>query len=160
MAQPTSPPTGTDEPIVITRELELDVTSDELWQLVADGERWADWLTDAADVIVEPARQGTVVDEDGVERRVSIHSVVPGRSVRFAWWPSDRPGESSMVELVVAPVVPQPGGGAERSRLSVIETYAAAGPLAGIASSVSSTAWDLRLMLLVLCLDAVALVRT
>ena len=156
MAQPTSSPTGTDEPIVITRDLELDVTSDELWQLVADGERWADWLTDAADVVVEPARQGTVIDEDGVERRVSIHSVVPGHSVRFAWWPSDRPGESSMVELVVAPVAPQQGGAGERSRLSIIETYAATGPISG---AVSSTAWDLRLMLLVLCLDAVALVR-
>jgi uncharacterized protein YndB with AHSA1/START domain len=151
----TSP---TDEPIVITRDLELDVSSDELWQLVADGDRWAEWLTDTSDVVVEPTRGGSVVDEDGVERQVIIHSVVPGQRVRFAWWPSDRPGESSMVELTVAPVVPQPGTPAsDRSRLSVIETYATApGPAAAIAAA---TAWDLRLMLMVLCLDAVALVR-
>lgn len=141
-----------DEPIVITRDLDLDVPADELWQLVADGSRWAEWLTDAADVVVEPSRSGTVVDDDGVERRVSIHSIVPGERVRFAWWPSDHPDESSMVELVVAPL---PAVGGERSRLSVIETYATA----SIATA-APAAWNLRLMLLVLCIDAVALART
>jgi uncharacterized protein YndB with AHSA1/START domain len=137
-----------DEPIVITRDLELDVPADELWQLVVDGERWSEWLTDTADVVVEPARSGTVVDDDGVERQVSIHSVVPGERVRFAWWPTDRPDESSMVELVVAPS--NDGG---RSRLSVIETYATA------QASTMPMAWDLRLMLLVVCIGQVALVR-
>ena len=129
MAQPTSSPTGTDDPIVITRDLELDVPSDELWQLVADGERWAEWLTDAADVVVEPARQGTVVDEDGVERRVSIHSVVPGaqRSLRVVAVRST--GRVVDGRAGGCTLAPQQGDAGERSRLSVIETYASTGPV-------------------------------
>jgi uncharacterized protein YndB with AHSA1/START domain len=161
MTQPAaSTATSTEEPVVITRDLELDVPADELWRLVSDGERWAEWLTDASDVVVEPAREGTVVDEDGLERRVSIHSVVPGHSVRFAWWPTGRPGESSVVELVVAPLAPDRGvDGDGRSRISITETYATATD-ASTTATASAAAWDLRLMLMVLCLDAVALVRT
>jgi uncharacterized protein YndB with AHSA1/START domain len=139
-----------DEPIVITRDIDLDVSTDELWQLIADGDRWAEWLTERSDVVVEPSQSGTVIDERGVERHVAIESVVPGERVRFAWWPSDRPGESSIVELVVAPATWLDG---ERSHLSVIETYAA------VASSAPAQAWDVRLMLLVLCVGAVTLIR-
>jgi uncharacterized protein YndB with AHSA1/START domain len=149
--------TGSDEPIVITRDLDLDVSVDELWQLVADGERWAEWLTDASDVVVQPAGHGTVVDEDGTERSVTVHSVVPGHSVRFAWWPSDRPGESSLVELVVAPA---PSTDGDRSRLTVTETYATSSASTAAMAIVAGTAWDLRLMLMVLSLDTVALART
>jgi len=151
-----TPPDSTTEPIVITRDIELDVSSDELWQLVADGNRWAEWLTDAADVVVEPAREGSVLDEDGIQRRVAIQSVVPGRSVRFAWWPTDRPGESSLVELVVAPVPGEHDGDHERSRLTVVETYAAAS-----AETVTAAlaGWNLRLLSLTLCIETLALVR-
>jgi uncharacterized protein YndB with AHSA1/START domain len=141
----------TDDPLVITRDLELDVPPDELWPLVADGDRWADWLAERSDVVVEPARQGIVVDDDGVERQVAIEAVVDGERVRFAWWPTDRPDEGSTVELVVAPL---PSSGGDRSRLSVIEIYAQASAPAAPVSR-----WDVRLMLFVLRLDAVALAR-
>jgi uncharacterized protein YndB with AHSA1/START domain len=140
----------TDDPVVITRDLHLDVPADELWRLVSDGERWAEWLTDRADVVVEPSRGGTVVD-DGVERQVAIEAVDEGERVRFAWWPSDRPDEGSIVELVVAPV---PSVDGDRSRLSVVETYACAS-----VARPESRRWDVRLMLFVLRLDAVALAR-
>jgi uncharacterized protein YndB with AHSA1/START domain len=140
------------EPIVLTREVELDLPADDLWRLISDGDRWSEWLTDQADVVVEPQRSGTVVD-DGVERRVTIHSVVPGERVRFAWWPSDRPDESSVVELVVGP-----SGTGGRSRLSVIETYAASTPTTASASA-KGDAWDTRLMMLALCIDAVSFAR-
>jgi uncharacterized protein YndB with AHSA1/START domain len=154
---------GGAEPVVISRVVDLEVSTDELWNMVADGDRWGDWLAERSDVIVEPDQEGVVIDDDGVERSVAIHSVVPGERVRFAWWPTDRPGESSMVELLVLPT--DHGAG---SRLSITEIYAV-GPTASSvgASSTSAlstcaakSAWDLRLMLLVLCLDAVALVRT
>ena len=170
MTDPGSIDSGSTEPVVISRVVDLDVSTDELWTMVADGDRWSDWLAERSDVIVEPDRSGVVVDDDGIERGVAIHSVVPGERVRFAWWPTDRPGESSMVELVVLP-----GGDSGRSRLSITEIYAAGAGAPSIgatsawtaASSASASsaraansAWDLRLMLLVLCLDAVALVRT
>jgi uncharacterized protein YndB with AHSA1/START domain len=141
----------TDDPLVITRDLELDVPADELWPLVADGERWADWLADRSDVVVEPARRGVVVDDDGVERQVAIEAVVDGERVRLAWWPTDRPDEGSTVELAVAPL---PSSGGDRSRLSVIETYARAS-----AALPAVSRWDVRLMLFALRLDGVALAR-
>ncbi|MBI5089313.1 MAG: SRPBCC family protein [Actinobacteria bacterium] len=146
MSEPVS-----DDPVVITRDVDLDVPADELWQLVADGERWTEWLTEESEVVVQPAQHGTVVDDDGIERQVTIESVVPGERVRFAWWPSDRPDESSTVELVVAPL---PWIDGDRSRLSVIETYARAS-----ATSTRPRRWDVRLMLFALRLDAVALAR-
>ncbi|MGD9998315.1 MAG: SRPBCC domain-containing protein [Ilumatobacteraceae bacterium] len=141
----------TDDQVVITRDLDLDVPTDELWPLVADGERWAEWLTEQSDVVVEPTRGGTVIDDDGVERQVAIEAVIDGERVRFAWWPSDRPDEGSTVELVIAPV---PSDEGHRSRLSVIETYARAS-----ASRPTARRWDVRLMLFVLRFDAVTLAR-
>ena len=38
----------------ITRSIELDLEPDEVWELIGDGERWADWMVDAADVDVVP----------------------------------------------------------------------------------------------------------
>ena len=48
----------------ITRTVETDLTPDELWSLVGDGEGWATWLVDDADIDVEPGASGTVVDDD------------------------------------------------------------------------------------------------
>lgn len=151
------------EPVVLSRTVQLEVSTDELWNMVADGDRWGDWLAERSDVVVEPDRSGTVVDDDGIERSVAIHSVVPGERVRFAWWPTDRPGESSVVELVVLPA-----GDGDGSRLSITEIYATSSSICASSTSASTSAsisaaisaWDLRLMLLVLCLQSVALVRT
>jgi uncharacterized protein YndB with AHSA1/START domain len=140
-----------EEPVVVTREVDLEVPADELWQLVADGERWAEWLTDRAEVVVEPASRGVVVDDDGIERQVAIDAVVPGERVQFTWWPSDRPGDASSVELVVAPSPIAP----DRSRLSVVEIHAST----AVAATARSLRWDVRLMLFVVRLDAVSLAR-
>ncbi len=115
----------------ITRTVETDLDTDELWQRVADGEEWASWMVDGADVSVTPGGGGTVVD-DGVEREIRIDRL-GDRDLAFTWWPQDRPDQASTVELVVLPAV---GG----SRLRVTETYLSAGASAG-------TAWDVRLML-------------
>jgi Polyketide cyclase / dehydrase and lipid transport len=91
-----------DEPLIITRDIDIDLTADELWSLVAHGEGWERWLVDDADVVVETGASG-VVRDDGRDRVVRIHEVVDGERVSFEWWPAERPGEASAVELVVQP---------------------------------------------------------
>lgn len=87
----------------ITRTVDTDLDVDELWTLVADGEAWASWMVDEADVDVAPGSAGTVVD-NGVARRVRIDDL-DERRVAFTWWPEARPELVSAVELVVLPAV-------------------------------------------------------
>ena len=117
----------------ITRTVETDLDVDELWSLVADGDGWARWMVDEADVELAPGSAGTVVD-DGVERSVRIDEIDDHR-VAFTWWPEARPELVSAVELVVLPAV----GGSE---LRVTEISLSA-------STVPALAWDVRMMLLV-----------
>jgi uncharacterized protein YndB with AHSA1/START domain len=117
----------------ITRTVETDLEVDELWSLVADGDGWARWMVDEAAVEVAPGSAGTVVD-DGVARSVRIDELDEHR-VAFTWWPDARPELVSAVELVVLPAV---GG----SQLRVTEISMSAG-------TVSASAWDVRMMLLV-----------
>jgi len=119
----------------ITRTVETDLEVEDLWSLVADGDAWAEWMVDGADIDVDPGALGTVVD-DGVARDVRIDRVEPSRSVAFTWWPQARPDQPSTVELVVVPA-------RTGSRLHVTETY---GAIATASASVCR--WDVRAMLL------------
>lgn len=127
----------------VTRHVELDLSEEELWPLIADGRRWAEWLVDESAVEVGPGADGTVVD-DGEHRDVRVHTVEHGRRVVFEWWTDD---ERSEVAIEVVP-------GDDRTGLRITETFACA----GAASARASIAWDVRL--LVLCLGTAALART
>ncbi|MEZ5219307.1 MAG: SRPBCC family protein [Ilumatobacteraceae bacterium] len=96
-------PASIPENSALERRLDLDLSPDELWELVGDGDRWPDWLVHESEVEVAPGSGGQVVDDEGIERTVELDEVVPGEAVRFRWWPSDSPAEESSVELVVAP---------------------------------------------------------
>jgi uncharacterized protein YndB with AHSA1/START domain len=102
-----------DEPLIVRRDIEIDLPAAELWALVTDG--WEQWLVDAADVTVEPGGRG-VVRDDEVDRAVRIDEVVDGERISFEWWPAARPADRSAVELVV---VATPSG----ALLRVTETF-------------------------------------
>jgi uncharacterized protein YndB with AHSA1/START domain len=106
-----------DDALTVTRDIDVELGEDELWELVGDGEAWAEWMADASDVEVVPGGEGEVVD-DGERRRVHIDDVVPGRRVSYRWWPTDQPAAVSTVELVI---VPRPVG----STLRISETLRA-----------------------------------
>jgi uncharacterized protein YndB with AHSA1/START domain len=121
--------------MTVTRELDLEIGADELWNLVGDGTRWADWLVDAGDVEVVDGGLGTVVDDEGTDRQVVVERVEPGRAVRFSWWPTGGPEQASTVELVVLPTH-------QGSRLLVTEVMASAHtPRTGLA-------WEMRIVCL------------
>ena len=128
-----------DDEVVVTRQVDLDLPADRLWALVADGSRWGDWLGAAADVEVTEGGGGTLVDDDGVARRVRVDRVDRQHGVRFAWWPEGDVDSRSQVELVV---LPRPDG---NSRLRVREVLAVAGPASAVTSQ---RAWDVRALVL------------
>lgn len=131
MPEPSDPPDVTR----IRRTVETELAPDELWHLARDGDEWATWMVDEADVTVAPGAGGSVVD-DGVTFTVRIDVVDDDgddQRVGFTWWPEDRPDLASAVELVV---LPAPTG----SRLLITETQACAAP--------ARTTWDVRLLLL------------
>lgn len=130
-------PPEVDAPAV-QRDIEVDLPAAEVWPLVGDGAGWVEWLVDESDVVVEPGRDGTIVD-DGDRRAVHIDEVVPGESVTWSWWPvgqpvrppTDRPDDASTVRLVVVPA-------GARTVVRITETRASA----------SSHRWSLRAGLL------------
>lgn len=134
------------EPTVVTRDIDVDLPADELWHLIVDGDRWADWLVDDAAVDVTPGAGGVVVD-GGEERTVGISSVQPGEGLRFAWWPSDRPGLASSVELRIVETE-------SRSVLRIVEVFP---PAVTTAAPGASITWDVRACCLWMCARATAL---
>jgi uncharacterized protein YndB with AHSA1/START domain len=126
-----------DDDLTITRDIDLDLSEQEVWELIGDGEAWSRWMADTSDVVVAPGGAGEVVD-DGERRFVRVDDVVPGRRVSYRWWPASEPDAVSSVELVI---VPRPDG----STLRVRETIQA--------SSAASAAlrWEVRAVVLWSC---------
>jgi uncharacterized protein YndB with AHSA1/START domain len=126
-----------DDDLTITRDIDLDLSEQELWDLIGDGASWAHWMIDASDVLVVPGGGGEIVD-DGQRRFVRVDDVVPGRQVSYRWWPADEPEAVSSVELVV---VPRNGG----STLRIRETIQAS------AASAAALRWEVRAVVLWSC---------
>jgi hypothetical protein len=134
------------EPIIVSRDIDVDLPADELWPLIADRDGWERWLVDDADVAVETGATG-VVHDDGEARVIRIEEVVDGERVRFEWWPAERPGDASAVELAV---LPAPTGAV----LHVTEVFS---PQRTVRASAAATAWEVRA--LAVWLGARSLVR-
>jgi uncharacterized protein YndB with AHSA1/START domain len=118
----------------ITRSIELDLEPDEVWELIGDGERWADWMVDASDVDVVPGGGGRV--GDAAERRdVHIDTVATGERVAFEWWPVGRRDEASAVDLRIVPTT-------HGTVLEVVETFPARST--AIAMSAAVSRWQAR----------------
>src|SRR5262245_25736330 len=87
----------------VRREIDLPLDGDVVWSRISEGTAWEGWLGDEVHVAVEPGAGGSVIDDDGVERTVSIERVDEGERVEFVWWPTDEPDHRSRVGLVVVP---------------------------------------------------------
>jgi uncharacterized protein YndB with AHSA1/START domain len=144
------------EPVSLHRHVELDITTDALWDLVADPARLADWLGDSVDVELAPGNVGRISD-DGIERFVHIDRVDHGRSLGFTWW--ETPGDISRVEFEIAAL---PDGG---SRLEITETFVP--PMSATsemsasatATATASQRWEVRVCALWACTVVAALVQ-
>ena len=133
-----------NDDVTVTRELDLDINADELWHLVGDGDRWADWLVEDSEVEVVDGGRGTVVDDDGTTRVVRVERVDPGRGVRFTWWPADGPDLCSTVELIVLPRH-------EGSRLRITEVLASVRSTPSTQPTQPALHWEMRARALSAC---------
>ncbi|MCU1396551.1 MAG: hypothetical protein JWM34_4979 [Ilumatobacteraceae bacterium] len=136
------------EPTSLHRHVELDLTVEALWELIADPEQLGTWLGDEARIDVTPGGTGVVV-EDGVERFVHVDHVETGRAIGFTW--SERDSATTRVELEIAPL---PDG---RSRLVITETM----PTTTATASAADTRirWEVRVCALWACTVVAALVQ-
>jgi uncharacterized protein YndB with AHSA1/START domain len=108
-------PAVTDPGGRVTRSVEVEAGTDDVWSTVSDPQLRALWLD----------------DDDARSRELRLDEVDDGRRLVWTWWrPSDEP-DASTVEIVLAPTV---GG----TRITVTETLASAG--AGLASASARSA--------------------
>ena len=124
------------EDLSIERQADLDLSTTELWALIATPEGWACWLVDDTDVDIAPDANGTAT-HDGVERAVRIDSVIDGHEICFSWWDRGDPSSTSFVRL---DVVELPEG---RSQLRITERFLGATASATMSCSVG---WEVRLV--------------
>ena len=85
----------------VTRELEVPVGTDEVWEALVEDDRRAEWFGGDTELDARPGGRGFVTDEDGTRRDVLVHEVEPGRRLSFDWWTEDE--VPSHVEFVVVP---------------------------------------------------------
>ena len=124
--------------VTITRDIDLELSGDELWDLVGAGDAWSAWLADEADVDVAPGSGGHIVD-DGEHRHVRVDVVEPGVRVTYRWWSDDLPDAISTVDLLVVPRV-------TGSTLRIRETLSVA--TASAATVAASRRWEVRAVVL------------
>jgi uncharacterized protein YndB with AHSA1/START domain len=142
------------EPNVVRRTVDLDVPVEQLWQLVADPARMAEWLGDAVDIDVQPGGTGAIVD-DGVLKFVHVDRIDAGRRLSFSWWEPDQPEHTAQVVFEVAPVA---DGG---SRLHITETLTAGATASGearLSARARQLRWEARVCTLWACTVVAALI--
>jgi uncharacterized protein YndB with AHSA1/START domain len=123
-------PAVTDSGGRVTRSVEVEADTTDVWPTVSDPEMRALWLD----------------DDDARSRQIRLDQVDDGRRLVWTWWrPGDEP-DASRVEIVLTPTV---GG----TRVTVTETLASAGVDRAIAPIRSAPAslragdrWTARLL--------------
>ncbi|HEY3942653.1 MAG TPA: SRPBCC domain-containing protein [Acidimicrobiales bacterium] len=125
---------------MVRRQIEVPVSPARLWELVADPASVSSWFGAAVDWDLVPGAPARFAGGEDGDRAGRIETVVPGRHLRFRWWPEDDAEACSEVALVVEPV-------GEGARLTVTErpvgTGGAAVPEAEACAGAWST-WDSR----------------
>lgn len=112
--------------LTVTKQLDLDADTDEVWAALTDDEERERWMGGDTEIDVRPGGRGHVTDDDGTRREVLVHEVEVGRRLTLDWWTDD--DAPSHVEFVVVPT--------ERgSRLTVTER-----PLVPVARACSRAA--------------------
>ena len=138
------------EPVTIQRQIDLDVSSTEMWDLIADPQQLAAWLGDSADIDLRPGGRGQV-DDDGVRRDILVERIESRRGLAFTWWEHDDPSATSRV---VFEIEAMPTGG---SRLNITETLSADIAAGSAEATAAQLRWDVRALSLWACTVGAAL---
>jgi uncharacterized protein YndB with AHSA1/START domain len=128
----------------VTRQVELEISPEALWEAISDREALATWLGDDVEIDLRPGGTGHVIDEH-TTRLLTVDTVEHGRAWSFEWHVGDEP-----VSHVAFEIESTDDGG---SRLTITET------LGATASAEHGFRWDLCALLLWACTVATVLVR-
>jgi uncharacterized protein YndB with AHSA1/START domain len=141
------------ETISLHRRVDLDLSVDELWELIADPDHLGEWLGDAIALDLAPGATGSVL-EDGVRRLVHVDRVEHGHAIGFTWWEQH---DAVMPSRVLFEIAAAPGGG---SRLEITETLEINESPEAIAATAEERAlrWEVRVCALWACTVVAALV--
>ena len=82
----------------VTRRVELEITTDELWAAITDRDALEAWLGEQVDVDLQPGGDGVIVD-DGVVRDVLVRTVDEGRGWSFEWRVDEAPVSTVSFEI-------------------------------------------------------------
>ncbi len=132
---------------IVRRHLALPVPAEEAWTALTDPDEVAAWFGSSVDWDLQPGGRARFGGEDGPARRGRVIEVLPGRRLRFAWWPEE--GDEGDASEVSYDLEPDPDG--EGSRLTVTEQPVPAPPREAEASTARWDAWDGRMLSLWAC---------
>jgi uncharacterized protein YndB with AHSA1/START domain len=105
----------------VQRDVVLDTTLQDTWELLTDPDELAAWLGTPLALDVRPGGAAAYVEPDGTTRHAVIEQVDEGERLSFIWWEPDE-GVTSRVVFELTPV--ECG-----TRVAVTETRASiAGP--------------------------------
>ncbi|MGH9186126.1 MAG: SRPBCC domain-containing protein [Acidimicrobiales bacterium] len=114
----------------VTREVLLDASVEEVWQLLTEDDELSEWFGGSVSIDVRPGGGGRFLD-GGAIRHAVVDEVDEHRRLRFHWWPEGDDDSASDVAFELA----QEG---DSTRLTVVEQRPTAGGKACVL-------WDDRL---------------
>jgi uncharacterized protein YndB with AHSA1/START domain len=119
---------------VVTREVVLPATVEDVWRSLVDPDELAAWFDAEVDFDARPGGAATFRTDDGVRIGV-VEEVEVGRRLAYRWWPEENRQAATTVTFTIDPV---PSG----TRLVVVEAFASAGPSRAVACN--GAAWGRR----------------
>ena len=84
----------------VTREVDLESSVDEVWELLTDSDELSGWFGDDVSLDATPGGEGTFV-EDGLVRRAVVEEVEAGRHLSFRWWVDGDEESASRVAFTI-----------------------------------------------------------
>jgi uncharacterized protein YndB with AHSA1/START domain len=122
----------------LTREVVVDASVDEVWELLTDEGELATWLASSVALDPQPGGAGRLTFDDDEVWRVRVDEVDVARHLRLTWWP-EAGGPASEVTFSVDRV-------AQGTRLRVSERIPTAGGVGLKGRRVDGARWDVRLL--------------
>jgi uncharacterized protein YndB with AHSA1/START domain len=121
---------------MIQRHVVLPVEPEQVWEDLTDPEAVGQWMGTTVEWKLSPGGAARFLDHDGTTRLGRVEEVVPGRRLRFQWWP-DGQGEDAQISEVTYDLEPDSDGTA----LTVTECPVFAEPAASVSSGRQLDTW-------------------
>lgn len=127
---------------MLERRVLIPASSQRLWEALTEPDTVSTWFGARVEWDLRPGGRARFLEDAGSIRDGLVGEVIPGRQLRFRWWPE---GEVEATSEVTYQLEAAQGG----TRLTVTEAPVSVGEASASASAsnvVAFTAWDARLV--------------